>query len=57
MDSVFTYLNRDPILQDIVNETWAADCLSDDDIDVPNMGGLQEDNEDINGDIFQRDFV
>jgi hypothetical protein len=49
MDSVFTSLHREPFLLDIVDETWAADCLSDDDIDVPNMGGQLEDNDEING--------
>lgn len=51
MDSVFTSLHREPFLLDIVDETWAADCLSDDDIDVPNMVGQPDENEDINGKV------
>ena len=49
MDSVFTILHRDPFLIDVVDEAWAADCLSDDDIDVPNIGGQQDDSEELNG--------
>jgi hypothetical protein len=49
MDSVFTALHRDALLLDIVDEAWAADCLSDDDIDVPNLGGQQEDTDELNG--------
>ena len=49
MDSVFTSLHRDAILLDLVDDAWAADCLSDDDIDVPNVGGQQDENDDLNG--------
>ncbi len=51
MDSVFTALHRDALLLDIVDEIWASDCLSDDDIDVPNLGGQQEDNDELNGNL------
>ncbi len=49
MDSVFSVLHRAPFLLDVVDEAWATDCLSDDDIDVPNIGGQQDDGDELNG--------
>ena len=53
MDSVFTSLHREAVLLDLVDEAWTADCLSDDDIDVPGVvGQQQEDNDDFNGSLL-----
>jgi hypothetical protein len=30
MDSAFTSIHRNVVLLDLVDEAWAADCLSDD---------------------------
>lgn len=54
MDSAFTSIHRSVVLLDLVDEAWAADCLSDDDIDVPHCMGNDE-SDDLNADQEQDD--
>eukprot|EP00286_Rhodomonas_abbreviata_P018488 CAMPEP_0181293346 /NCGR_PEP_ID=MMETSP1101-20121128/3017_1 /TAXON_ID=46948 /ORGANISM="Rhodomonas abbreviata, Strain Caron Lab Isolate" /LENGTH=69 /DNA_ID=CAMNT_0023397929 /DNA_START=31 /DNA_END=240 /DNA_ORIENTATION=+ len=47
MDSAFTSVHRNVILVDLVDDAWASDHLSDDEIDVPHIAG-QDESDDLN---------
>ncbi|EKX32558.1 hypothetical protein GUITHDRAFT_156294 [Guillardia theta CCMP2712] len=47
MDSVYGAAHRNAALMDIIDAAWAADQLSDDDVDLPNLD-TNDESDDLN---------